>query len=357
MEEQDCFSGDSVSCPGSGIGQEIVLANNISPGYLIFISLVFKLVMTLMIWLMAGWVLVTIKTTRRLHRPHNIFVANLMISTMVLSLPSTILSGFMMIGHVTGVGDFIGCNVYFFLLFPSLEIYFSYLMISLDKLIAITYPFKYRQMITPRVIAYAITASWGLSIALFINKLFIDSSGYRKVAAFGSCIPLGSTNTAIMLTHTIPIFVASILTIAVDTYLSYKGYQVSKQIQREVRLSGTTSELEALQRRHAAIKRNLKPMITLLVVVLGSTIFGVLVPLLYVPTHVLEDPSYYLYILESIVVPNMGYAVLLMAPLVYGLYYKRVREPMMTMLKMIIPNCQFRSAVVVPLPQRSSECI
>ncbi|XP_065920595.1 galanin receptor 2a-like [Dysidea avara] len=355
MEEQDCFSGDS--CPGSGIGHGTVPANNSSPsppGYLISISLGFKLIMTLLIWLMAGWVFTTIKTTRRLHKPHNIFVVNLMISTMVLSLPSTILSSIMMIGHITAVGDFISCNVYFFLLFPSLEIYFSYFMTSLDKLIVIMYPFKHREIMTPRVVKYAITASWFLSVALFINKLFIDSSGYRKVAVFGSCIPLGSTNTEIMLTHTIPIFVASILTIAVDAYLSYIGYQVSKQIQREARLSGTSCEVAALQRRHAAIKRNLKPMMTLLVVVLGSTIFGVLVPLLYVPVHVLEYPTSYLYILESTVVPNMGYIVLLMAPIVYGLYYKQVREPMIMMLKTIIPNCKFRSAVVAPLPQRSS---
>ena len=36
---------------------------------------------------------------------------------------------YLMIGYVTGVGDFITCSVYFFSLFLSLEINFSYFLI------------------------------------------------------------------------------------------------------------------------------------------------------------------------------------------------------------------------------------
>ena len=71
----------------------------------------FKVVITTMIFLMAGWVFVTIKTTRHLHRSCNIFVANLMIVNVVLAFLSTTISGIMTIGHAAGVGDFLSVSI------------------------------------------------------------------------------------------------------------------------------------------------------------------------------------------------------------------------------------------------------
>ena len=56
--------------------------------------------------------------------------------------------------------------------------------------------------------------------------------------------------------------------------LAIKAYKVSKQIEKETRLSGATSD--QLKQKQAAIKGHMKPMITLLVAVLGSTLTGVL---------------------------------------------------------------------------------
>jgi len=67
----------------------------------------------------------TIKTTRRLHKPHNIFVADLMITILIISLLATLQSSIMVIGHITGVGA------------PDVELYCTFLMISVDKMIAI----------------------------------------------------------------------------------------------------------------------------------------------------------------------------------------------------------------------------
>ena len=41
---------------------------------------------------MAGWVTYSIKTTKRLHKLHNIFVANLMAADMVMALHVRLLS-------------------------------------------------------------------------------------------------------------------------------------------------------------------------------------------------------------------------------------------------------------------------
>ena len=65
---------------------------------------------------MASWVFITIKTTRSLHKTHNIFVAHLMILNIMQVSTITLLSGAMVIGYFTGVGDFICCNVFMFML-------------------------------------------------------------------------------------------------------------------------------------------------------------------------------------------------------------------------------------------------
>ena len=160
---------------GSGITQEKEQNDDpdfLLPRYLIYLSLGFKLIATVFILLMSGWVLTTIKTTRRLHKPHNIFVANLMITSIIISLFATTESTIMVVGNISGVGDFIACNVYHFLTSPSVEFYYTFLMISVDKMIAIAYPYKYRKTMTPRVVGYMIAASWILAVALQTPKLF-----------------------------------------------------------------------------------------------------------------------------------------------------------------------------------------
>jgi len=52
--------------------------------------------------------------------------------------------------------------------------------------------------------------------------------------------------------------------------------------------------------------------------------------------------------MELIFMPNVGYAIFLVQPLIYGLYYKQTRQPMMKLLKSTFPNYKFDTAVVAP---------
>ena len=74
-----------ISIPGPGQGsdsqEDLVL-----PGRVVYQSLVFKMITTIIIGLMPGWVIATIKMTRSLHKPHNIFVANLMVAIIMTIL-------------------------------------------------------------------------------------------------------------------------------------------------------------------------------------------------------------------------------------------------------------------------------
>ena len=164
-------------------------------------------------------------------------------------------------------------------------------------------------------------------------------------------------NLANFITFTIPIFLACFLTAILNIYLTIKAYQVHKEIQEESKLSGGYTEdndqLKALKKKQATIKKHLKPVITLLVVVLGSSSFGLLIPLLVIPTILLKSLEFYRKILQYLIAPNISYFFLLLHPFVYGLYFKQVREPMMRLLKRITHLCKCKSAAVAPEPQRN----
>jgi len=291
---------------------------------------------------MAGWVVFTIKTTRKLHNPHNIFVANLMITDIISAVSSTILISIMFIEYATGVRDFIGCRFFIFLLFPKTVIQCTYLMISVDKVIAVAFPFKHRKIMKRPVIIGLITAAWLASILLH-SRAFI-SVGYTKRAQYGTCISDGNTFVFTVLAFVLPVFAVSLIVIILNVYLSYKAYQAQRKIQEESRLSGTTSN-EA-KKKQATIKTHLKPMKTLLIVVSGSVALGLIFPMLYIPAGILNSPVFFEIV--HILIPNIAYLMLLFHPFVYGLYYRQVRESMMKVLKRITCRNKFNSAVVAP---------
>ena len=97
------------------------------PAYLSYLSLCFRIISTMIVVTMAGWIIITIRATRSLHKVHNIYVAYLMAIDAIVAFTNTLLSSVMMIGYFTGVGDFIGCNVYMFMLYPTIIIFLTFL--------------------------------------------------------------------------------------------------------------------------------------------------------------------------------------------------------------------------------------
>ena len=93
-------------------------------------------------------------------------------------------------------------------------------------------------------------------------------------------------------------------------------------------------------------------MITLLVVVVGNTIFGLLLPIPLIPVALLDSPGLYESVFIHAIIPNIGYATFLIHPFAYALYFKQIREPMMRLLKGITCPCKCKSAAVAPQPQR-----
>jgi len=345
----DYLSKIEMSGSGFEMGQDMPSTEeqlSTLPEYFVYLSLLLKLIMAVMIWLIAGWVLFTIKTTRRLYKPHNIFVANLMTSDMIFALLETIAN----IDFALGLG-LINCNVRKFLLFPITVNHFTYLMISVDKVIAIKFPFKHKKMMTPFVVFGMITSSWLLAVLLAIIREIVNDKGDQLN---GPCISLVITKgPVVFLSRMLPFMLTSSLMVSLNIYLTIKAYLVNKDIQKETRLSGVSHEVEILRQKRNSIKKNLKPVITLLVVIFGSSSIAVLFILVVNVSQLLWDHQTIMKV-EQVLGPNILYIVMLLHPIVYGLYFKQVRESMMKTLKRLFCWNKFNTAVITPMPQKTA---
>ena len=77
-----------MSASGLELNQENDTSNQsiVLPDYSTCLLLVFKFVAMVIVLLMAGLVIATIKTTRSLHRSHVIFISHVMITSMILAI-------------------------------------------------------------------------------------------------------------------------------------------------------------------------------------------------------------------------------------------------------------------------------
>jgi len=347
-----------MSSSGSGIREETAIPDHQDdlPAYLICLSLGFKLVVSLITVLMAGWVFATIKTTKSLHKPHNVFVATLMITDILMALFGMLASGSLTVAYLFGVEDLVSCNVFWLPSLPACMTGSLYVVISVDKVIAVKFPLRYKAIMTPRAVRSVIIVSCALAILRCVGLVFFDNNRIL-VAEYGVCVSVGAAFVANVLIYFLPAMLASVLTLILNVYLAIKAYQIQKEIQKETSLSGGgSSQVRSLKRKLGNLRKQMKPVITLLVVMVGSVFIGMFLPLLYIPTKVLIDATLYHKIVDYIILPNLFFMPPLLHPFVYGLYFRFVREPMMTFLKRIhvTCRCKLNSAVVAPLPRKTA---
>ena len=161
----------AIDYSGSGTNQAVDHQGPDLPGFVPYLSLVFKLTITTVVLLLSSWVVYTIKTTRHLHKPQNVLVANLLIARMITTLLDCLLSTTMIISFALGVKFYTGC----YMMKPRLAPYYvtnlSLVIIAVDKLIAMAYikthPFKYKKIMTPRAVASLATTiigAWLISV-------------------------------------------------------------------------------------------------------------------------------------------------------------------------------------------------
>jgi len=153
-----------------------------------------------------------------------------------------------------------------------------------------------------------------------------------------------------------PTMVSPFIAIILNVFLTIKAHQIHKQIDKETTLHGINSQSEqmtSLEKKLSNLKRHMKPVKTLLVVVWGGAIINMMfIPFFYLGQALIDSQAYREFMLH-VVAANNTYVVQFLHPLVYGLYFKQVREPMMRCLKGMLGLRKINA--IAPVPQRTAE--
>ena len=297
---------------------------SVLPGYVPFLSLAFKLITTMAILLLSGWVVYTIKITRSLHKPQNIFVANLLVSGMILATVECFIGSTMIISSAVSVQCVMTCHAYKFMLFPGIANILSFVSIPVDKVIAIRSPFKHRRIMTPRITTAIVCGEWFIAIIPTVFAFILALDGITDVPEYGACKINGAALMEFLFVYILPVIVSKITVIILNVYLTIRAHQIHKQIVKEIALHGQSEQMTSLKKKQRSIKRHLKPIKTLLVIVLGSTFISVIFPPLFYLGQALVESRDYQEVMEYVIGPNIGFIVRFLYPLVYGLYFEQV---------------------------------
>jgi len=353
MSAEEEYTGTSVS--GSGTGKEIDETSwpgSHLPGYLAYLSLLFKLITTLMTVLMASWVITTIKRVRSLHKPHNIFVANLMVADIMTTLLFCFISSMMNIAYAFGVGEYISCNLIRLPFSSANVIYCSFLVVSIDTVTAIAFPLKYKQLMTHSIIRYTIIAEWIMALIPLVPLLFHTTTDFINVAEYGTCVAADAL-IEIFFTTAIPGIITTLFSIFLNIYTAIKAYQAYKKIEAENKLSGNSGQSatsDAIKQNRHKFKRKIKPIITMLVIASGGIVYSLVIIILFFLGRLYISSISYHDFMDLILIPNSYFAIPLLHPFVYGLYFKQIRKPMLRSLKGLCCKCN-SSAVAPQLPK------
>ena len=87
------------------------------------------------------------------------------------------------------------------------------------------------------------------------------------------------------------------------------------------------------------ILHQLKPMITLLVTILGTTTVAVIGVIIYELTVTVEGTS----LVKLVIMPNLHYLYSSLHPLIYGLYFTKIRQALCRWLKRMVQSCKMNS--------------
>ena len=255
---------------------------------------------------------------------------------MITTLTDCLMSASMIISYALGVEYYIGCFMMKSRLAPYYVTILSLVIIAVDKLIALayikTYPFKYKKIMTPRVVAATITGSWLISVIPAAWSITFNVDGIVDVPQYGICLVGGDALIEGIFIFIIPTLLSSaLLTAILNICFAIKSYQVHKRLQREVNSAGSNSQsnsIKLLMKKQRDIKLMKKSIKALVVIVFGSVgIPLVVVPLIiwgrfFVESEVYQD------IADYVISMNIGFVIRIFHPLVYGMHFKQIREPM-----------------------------
>ena len=317
--------------------------------YLILLFRIFSMVFVTVINVAVSVVVIKKKDQFKGH--HVLLIVNLMVSGIVSAVNATVQSSIMIISYIAGMDDPIRCDVLFATLSTFHVNALAFLMLGIDKFIAIAFPLRYISIIYVYIM---ISASWGIPVITSIIRFFTSES-FKKSSRYGVCVPTEESFASLMANFIAPLFL-SIL--GAFTVLACKLNKSLRQHDVEGLQDTSPPQHNSGSRLLNEItENNVKPRVAVLIALTSSFFLGFVFPLLYDIVQAVETNATFKFFVEHFVIPNAAYIFLITYSLIFTLYSKIIRVPLWGMikplLKMICPSCVRRCCHLKSATQRN----
>jgi len=255
-------------------------------------------------------VIVTIVYQKLLSKPHYNFVVNLMICDIVAALPFASLHSFLYLhNQFAAVKKTVSCYSLNFFYIAPVASGFMVVNLIIDAALAITYPLKYKQLMTKTKVFALSVLAWVLAACLTLPGL-ASSSLDMEVEDLNLC-PRVITPYLPLLVGRI---VTAILVIVLSAYLYWSVYKAKKKIRY---LTGKGGNAQSLI---VKLKKNTRLSITLMLIVTVDCILRVGRPAMSIIVYigVFKTPAF------LVVLAGISWLEFVNHPVVYGLMLHEV---------------------------------
>ena len=256
----------------------------------------------------------------RLHTKYYFLVVNLLIND-IASTPRYLYEILLMILYLFGVTVNHSDIFYITMMIPRMNLRFSFLLLAIDRVIGVAFPYRHRKIMTTRVVYTLIAVGWLMAAAtIFIIRV---TSATLFARPFGNYSPSFSPVSSILLV--LSMVIPIMLTVVSNAYLVYITVQSNKRLQQNMRLnSGEGSEIKKIQRFLKALQMQAKPTASALI--LGGVDCGMIMLLVIFFAVFRSSAISNAYTFQITYLLEWGQ--MLSHFFVYGIYMKEIRKYM-----------------------------
>jgi len=271
----------------------------------------------------ASLIIHVIWKNERLHTKYYFFVVNLLVTDIATigRYAYEILSMILYLFDVTVEHN----DIFFVILtIPRVMTRYAFILLAIDRVIGVGFPYRHRKIMTKRIIYILITSAWLLAAIIAFSIRFTSSLYFAR--PFGNYIIMPGPMASLLLIG--PVLVSAIMIAGSNGYLYYSTVQSNIKLRQNKRLAGgDQNKINRLQRLLNALQMQAKPTASALI--LGGTDFAIniLKAIIFavVNTSVpLSSGITYVYYFQMDYLIEWGQVM--SHSFVYGVYMKEVRR-------------------------------
>ena len=176
-----------------------------------------------------------IRKTEELHTNYSLFLVNLLIGDILITIRYCF-GLFIMVLYLLNIKAYIIDIVYIIITIPQVVTRYSFVLLAIDRVVGVAFPYRYRNIMKSRVVYALIASVWIIAAVLLLLSRVIFESPYL-VWQYGEFIPPSGFLGGVFI-YLLPQAVSVILIIGTNVYLYCTIIQSKQTLENNLKLSG-----------------------------------------------------------------------------------------------------------------------